>query len=129
VTIKGFEPLVMLPLAKMIVGLELGSPKITVKSQMLTVELTLYVPDGTPFIFSRRAGDVATSTTDAVVAATGILCGNWNDPHLASSFQAVGVVIGLRNWSTASRRSRPSSSNLNHKDKGNVRSDAPIAEA
>jgi hypothetical protein len=66
--------------------------------------------------------DVAASTTDAVVAATGILCGSWNEPHIASSFQAVGVVTGPRNWSTASRRWRSSSSKLNHNDKGNVRS-------
>ena len=66
---------------------------------------------------------LAASTTDAVVAATGILCGSWNEPHIASSFQAAGAVIGLRNWSTASRRSRPSSLNLNHNDKGNLRSD------
>src|ERR1700693_1026255 len=39
----------------------------------------------------------------------------------ASSFQAVGVVIGFRNWSTASRRWRSSSSKLNHNDKGSVR--------
>ena len=50
--------------------------------------------------------------------------GSWNGPHIASSFQAVGVVIGLRNWSTASRRSRSSSSKLNHNDKGNVRSES-----
>jgi hypothetical protein len=30
-------------------------------------------------------------------------------------------VIGFRNWSTASRRWRSSSSKLNHNDKGSVR--------
>jgi hypothetical protein len=67
---------------------------------------------------------LAASTTDAGVAATGIFCGSWSDPHIASSFQAAGAVIGLRNWSTASRRSRSSSSNLNHNDTGNVRSES-----
>src|SRR5207253_9762468 len=62
------------------------------------------------------------STTAAGVRATGILCGSWNEPHIASSFQAMGVVIGLRNSSTASRRSRPSRPKLNHNDKGRVRS-------
>src|ERR1700730_16908410 len=40
--------------------------------------------------FPRRGGDVAASTTAAGVQATGILCGSWNEPHIASSFQAVG---------------------------------------
>jgi uncharacterized protein (DUF1697 family) len=38
--------------------------------------------------------------------------------------EAVGVMIGLRNWSTASGRSRCSSSKLNQNEKGNVRSDS-----
>ena len=49
---------------------------------------------------------------------TGILCGN--ERHIASPFQAAGAVIGLRNSKTASRRSRSSSSKLNHNDKGSV---------
>src|SRR6201984_952831 len=61
-------------------------------------------------------------STAAGVAATGILGGSWNEPHIASSFQAVGVVIGFRNWSTANRRWRSSSSKLNQNDKGSVRS-------
>jgi hypothetical protein len=56
------------------------------------------------FHFS-RGGDVAPSTAAAGVSATDLLCRSGNDPHMASSFQAVGVVIGLRNWSRASRRS------------------------
>src|ERR1700722_2024343 len=37
--------------------------------------------DIAPFIFSPPlVATLAASTTDAVVAATGILCGSWNDP-------------------------------------------------
>jgi hypothetical protein len=36
--------------------------------------------------------------------------------------EAAAVVIGLRNCKTASRRSRSSSSNLNHNDQGSVSS-------
>src|SRR5271165_6290566 len=60
------------------------------------------------------------SSTDAGALPTGILCGSWNCPHIASPFQAAGAVIGLRNCKTASRRSRFSSSKLNHNDKGSV---------
>src|SRR3974390_2186959 len=42
-------------------------------------------------------------STAADAMPTGILCGSWNEPHIASSFQAEGVVIGLRNSSTANR--------------------------
>src|SRR5271165_3011831 len=59
-------------------------------------------------------------STDAGALPTGILCGSWNCPHIARSFQATGVVIGLRNCKTASRRSRSSSSKRNHIDKGSV---------
>src|SRR6202047_5675310 len=72
-------------------------------------------------IFSHAVvATLAPSTTAAGVAATGILCGSWNDPHIASSFQAAGAVIGFRNGSTPSRRWRAPSSKLNHNDKGSV---------
>ena len=62
----------------------------------------------------------AGSTTAAGGRATGILCGSWNDPHITSSFQAVGVVIGARNLSSSSSRSRRSTSKLTHNEKGSV---------
>ena len=60
------------------------------------------------------------STTASRPLSPGILCGTGSEPHITSSFQAIGVVIGARNLSNSSSRSRRSTPKLRHKDKGIV---------
>jgi hypothetical protein len=52
--------------------------------------------------------------------SSGILCVTWKAPHITNSFQAGGVVIGARNLSKSSNRSRRSTWKLTHSDNGMV---------
>ena len=73
------------------------------------------------YFFHLGGGAGEGSTTGGYPVSPGILCGNRNRPQLTNSFQAVGVVIGARNRSKSSSRSRRSSTaKLRHNDNGSV---------
>ena len=72
------------------------------------------------FIFSTTAVVWPWSYTGLADKSPGIFCVSWNDPHITNSFQALGVVIGVRNLSNSSNRSRRSISKRTHNERGIV---------
>jgi len=72
------------------------------------------------FYFSPFRACAPGFTPGSLAVSPGILCVSWGEPHITNSFQALGVVIGARNLSNSSSRSRRSTSKLRHNDRGIV---------
>ena len=78
-------------------------------------------PGGSVFRFLLRVFAMSRFYHPAGAAASGIVRGSGSVPHITSSCHAAGVVMGERNLSSSSKRSRRSSmAKLRHNDRGNV---------